>query len=337
MAKLEVKSLIKSFDNKQVLDGISFCVENGEMLGLVGASGCGKSTSLKVIAGLIAADEGSIWIDGQDVTQIPMEQRNTVIVFQDFLLFPHMNVEKNIAFGLTVQKTDKRTIQETTERLIQLVHLQGNEKKYPRDLSGGQKQRVAIARALAVEPKVLLLDEPFSSLDIRLRNEMREFIKEIHAQTDTTMILVTHDKEEAFDLCDKVGIMLDGKLMQIGEPKMIYREPKSKAVAEFFGPVNYVSGYVCSQEAHTVFGKVQSIGLEDGEYEWCVRPEMIYVDSEGVRAHIISSKFLGDRMLSEIQVANQRYLMQTDGRIDFKANQEVYVKCYLECMIKADH
>lgn len=336
MANLELKNVTKTFDGRTVLDGISLKVSNGQMLGLVGASGCGKSTTLKVIAGLVEPDEGSVWIDEQDMTGIPMEKRNTVIVFQDFLLFPHMTVEENIGFGLKVKKIQRQKVQETVSKLIKLVHLEGNEKKYPKELSGGQKQRVAIARALAVEPKVLLLDEPFSSLDIRLRQEMRTFIQELHDRTDTTMILVTHDKEEAFDLCDQVGIMMAGKLMQVGKPKEIYQKPMNKAVAEFFGPVNAIRGEVKNKRAYTEIGELENINLEDGFYEWYVRPEDFYVDLEGITAQVRNSKFLGDRMLYEVQIKNNRYMIQTDGRLDFKINEEIKVGCYLDCMIKAD-
>lgn len=336
MADLELKNVTKTFNGKTVLDGISVKVSNGEMLGLVGASGCGKSTTLKVIAGLIEPDQGSVWIGGEDLTTLPMEKRNTVIVFQDFLLFPHMTVEENIGFGLKVKKLDRKEIQTIVRTLVKLVHLEGNENKYPKDLSGGQKQRVAIARALAIEPKILLLDEPFSSLDIRLRQEMRDFIREIHEQTDTTMILVTHDKEEAFELCDQVGIMKDGKLMQVGKPKEIYYGPNSKSVAEFFGPVNYISGEVRGKKAYTEIGEIGEIDLEDGNYEWCIRPEDFYVDLEGISAQVKGSKFLGDRILYEIQIKNKKYRMQTEGRLDFKINEETKVGCYLSCMIKAD-
>lgn len=242
MSSVRLTNLNKNFDGINIINDINLDIENGELITLLGKSGCGKSTTLKLIAGLTQPDSGDILFDDKSVLDIKTKDRDAVIVFQDYSLFPHMNVFENIEFGLKIKKIDKNKIKEKVKELISLVKLEGFEKKYPKELSGGQKQRVAIARSLAVNPKILLLDEPFSSLDINLRNEMRQFIIDIHNRLKITIILVTHDKEEALVMSDKIAVMIAGKIEQFDTPKNLYECPNSKCVADIFGKRNYISG-----------------------------------------------------------------------------------------------
>lgn len=244
MSSVKIVNLTKRFNNIDVLKNINLEINQGELITLLGKSGCGKSTTLKLIAGLINPDSGDILFDGKSILNLKTQDRNAVIVFQDYSLFPHMNVFENIEFGLKVNKIDKNLRKSRVLELINLVKLSGFEKKYPSQLSGGQKQRVAIARSLAVNPKILLLDEPFSSLDINLRSEMREFILKIQKDLGITTVLVTHDKEEALMMSDKIAVMIDGYISQFDTPKNLYENPHSKEVANFFGERNYIIGSI---------------------------------------------------------------------------------------------
>ena len=214
MSHVKLINLTKHFDKVEVLKNINLDIKEGEIVSLLGPSGCGKSTTLKIIAGILELDDGDILFDEKSVKNIPTGKRDASIVFQEYLLFPHMNVFENIEFGLKMKKVNKKDRKEKVEELIDLVKLRGYEDKYPSELSGGQQQRVAIARTLAINPKVLLLDEPFSNLDINLRNEMREFVLSLQKKLQITTILVTHDKEEALMMSDKIAVMLNGEIKQ---------------------------------------------------------------------------------------------------------------------------
>ena len=240
MYKLELQNIQKKFSNKNVLDGLNLQVKKGERISILGPSGCGKSTTLSIVAGLIDDFEGKVILDGEDITSKAANKRNIVIVNQENLLFPHMNVYENIAFGLRVRKKSKDEIDKKVKDLLSDIGLEGYEKKKVSMISGGEKQRVALARALAVEPEVLLLDEAYSSLDTNLRERMRELTIGLQKKHNTTMILVTHDKEEAILFSDRIAIMLNGKLEQIDHPEEIYTNPKTKAVAKFMVDDNFI-------------------------------------------------------------------------------------------------
>lgn len=244
MSEISLNNIHKSFGNKKVLDNIGFNVSEGEMVSLLGPSGCGKTTLLKIIAGIIEPDRGDVILSGAVINDEPVEKRGTVIVFQDALLFPHMNVEQNIGFGLRMAKADKNYISSQVEKMLELVQLEGFEHKYPHQMSGGEKQRIALARALAVNPKVLLLDEPFSSLDEALRLNVRELTLSIQKKLGITTILVTHDHKEAMMLSDRIILMMDGEIIQQGTPQQIYKNPASAKAADFFGEKNYIKGSV---------------------------------------------------------------------------------------------
>lgn len=240
MYKLELQNIQKKFSNKNVLDGLNLQVKKGERISILGPSGCGKSTTLSIIAGLIDDFEGKVILDGEDITSKAANKRNIVIVNQENLLFPHMNVYENIAFGLRVRKKSKDEIDKKVKDLLSDIGLEGYEKKKVSMISGGEKQRVALARALAVEPEVLLLDEAYSSLDTNLRERMRELTIGLQKKHNTTMILVTHDKEEAILFSDRIAIMLNGKLEQIDYPEEVYTNPKTKSAAKFMVDDNFI-------------------------------------------------------------------------------------------------
>ena len=240
MYKLELQNIQKKFSNKNVLDGLNLQVKKGERISILGPSGCGKSTTLSIISGLIDDFEGKVILDGEDITSKAANKRNIVIVNQENLLFPHMNVYENIAFGLRVRKKSKDEIDKKVKDLLSDIGLEGYEKKKVSMISGGEKQRVALARALAVEPEVLLLDEAYSSLDTNLRERMRELTIGLQKKHNTTMILVTHDKEEAILFSDRIAIMLNGKLEQIDYPEEVDTNPKTKAAAKFMVDDNFI-------------------------------------------------------------------------------------------------
>lgn len=244
MAEVRLENLTRKFDQVVAVDHIDLDIRDGEFLTLVGPSGCGKSTALRLVAGLEKVMSGSVYIDGKLVNHIPPQERNISMVFQSYALFPHMSVEANLAFGLKIKK---RSLKEKTEKVrwaLDLLGLKGMERRLPKELSGGQRQRVALGRALVLEPDVLLLDEPLSNLDAKLRLRMRTELKRLHKKIKTTIIYVTHDQAEAMTLSDRLAVMKDGKILQIGTPQEIYERPADIFTAGFIGspPMNFIPG-----------------------------------------------------------------------------------------------
>lgn len=240
---LELKNIKKSFTpGEDVLDDICLTVARGEFVTLLGSSGCGKTTTLRIIAGLEQTDSGSVWINGQDVTKLPPDKRDVNTVFQNYALFPHMNVAENIGYGLKLRKVPRGEIKKKVAQMLELVQLEGYEKRKPSELSGGQKQRVAIARALVNNPKVLLLDEPLGALDLQLRRAMQIELKHLQKKQGITFIYITHDQEEAINMSDRIAVMKDGRIEQIGTPDEIYNHPKTSYVATFVGNANILHG-----------------------------------------------------------------------------------------------
>ena len=240
---LELKEIKKSFtEGEAVLDNISLEISKGEFITLLGSSGCGKTTTLRIIAGLEQPDAGSVWLDGREVTGLEPNQRNVNTVFQNYALFPHMNVAENIGYGLKLKKVPKSEIRKKVSQMLELVQLEGYEKRKPSELSGGQKQRVAIARALVNNPKVLLLDEPLGALDLQLRRAMQIELKHLQKKLGITFIYITHDQEEAINMSDRIAVMKDGRIEQIGTPDEIYNHPKTSYVATFVGNANILHG-----------------------------------------------------------------------------------------------
>ena len=232
---ITVRHITKRFDDFVALDDVSVDVARGSLTALLGPSGSGKSTLLRIIAGLETADAGEVLIDETDVTGRPPQERGVGFVFQHYAAFKHMTVYDNIAFGLKIRKRPKAEIAERVHQLLKLVQLEGLAKRYPSQLSGGQRQRMGLARALAIDPAVLLLDEPFGALDARVRAELREWLRRLHDETHTTTVIVTHDQEEAMEVADQVAVMTDGRIEQIGSPREVYEQPANEFVMTFVG------------------------------------------------------------------------------------------------------
>jgi ABC-type Fe3+/spermidine/putrescine transport system ATPase subunit len=240
MAFLSLKNLSRTFGSTRAVAGVSLDVVQGEFFGLLGPSGCGKTTTLRMIAGLEKPDSGSIEFQGTDITNLPPERRGFGMVFQNYALFPHLNVFENVAFGLRARHKTKAEMDERVTSALQMVQLPGYGKRAVDELSGGQQQRVAIARAIAIEPALLLFDEPLSNLDVSLREQTRSELRELVTRLGLTAVYVTHDQEEAFALCDRISVMVGGKLMQTGRPRELYEQPTEISVASFLGRNNLI-------------------------------------------------------------------------------------------------
>jgi putative spermidine/putrescine transport system ATP-binding protein len=270
MSYVSVSQLTKRFGNNTVFEDIDFTIEKGEFITLLGPSGCGKSTLLRSLAGLNPVEGGQVLVDGVDITHATPQQRGIGMVFQSYALFPNMTVSENIAFGLKMQKLAKAEIEREVTKVIELVELTGKEKQYPHQLSGGQRQRVALARALVVKPRILLLDEPLSALDAKIRKNLRQQIRTIQKELNLTTIFVTHDQEEAMIMSDRIFLMNKGEIVQQGEPEAIYTHPVNEFVAGFMGHYNLVE----AAQAKSLFD------LEVNS-KVAIRPESIYVREQG--------------------------------------------------------
>ena len=249
---LRVENLTKSFEGTSVLRGLSLSVAQGEFVTLLGPSGCGKTTTLRIIAGLTAPDQGRVFLDGRDVTSLPPEQRPVNTVFQNYALFPHMNVGRNIGYGLRLQRTPRGEIARRVKEMLDLVQLPGFENRMPQQLSGGQRQRVAIARAVVLGPKVLLLDEPLGALDLKLRQQMQGELKQLQKRLGITFVYITHDQEEALNMSDRIAVMNQGQFEQVGTPEQVYERPQTRFVAGFVGEGSLFEGVVEAIEGETV-------------------------------------------------------------------------------------
>ena len=247
-ALLRLENLKKSFDGNSVLKGICLDVMPGEFVTLLGPSGCGKTTTLRIIAGLLEPDAGRVFLDGKDITHLEPEKRDVNTVFQNYALFPHMNVERNISYGLRIKGVKKSEWQKKVSEMLSLVQLEGYEKRMPSQLSGGQRQRVAIARAVVLNPRLLLLDEPLGALDLKLRRQMQQELKDIQRRLGIAFIYITHDQEEALNMSDRIAIMRDGHFEQIGTPEEIYERPKTRFAADFIGQTNLLEATVAEKD-----------------------------------------------------------------------------------------
>lgn len=300
------------------VNDVNIEIEEGQLITLLGPSGCGKTTTLRLVAGFEFPTGGNIVLDGKTINNVPTHQRNMSMVFQSYAIFPHLNVFENIAYGLHVQKVGKDEIKKRVENVLGMVHLEGYETRAPNQLSGGQQQRVALARALVMNPKVLLMDEPLSNLDTKLRETMRFEIRQLQRQLGFTSLYVTHDQLEAMVLSDKVVIMNAGKLEQFGKPREIYRYPASRFVADFIGRANFLDATV--KQANNGDLKIdcygQTIELNDPYYadfkagdkiDLVVRPEMVHVrrDEGKYNAKIIQAAYLGESI---------EYVMDMNGQ-----------------------
>lgn len=285
MAYLELKNVSKSFTNVVAVHDFNLDIDKGSLVSFLGPSGCGKTTTLRMIAGFEQLDNGTIQLDGEDITTVPPNRRGIGMVFQAYALFPNMTVRENIAFGLQMKKTPKKEIEKIVNDVLEMVRLQDTAKRFPHQLSGGQQQRIALGRALAVQPRVLLLDEPLSALDAEVRVVLRGEIRRIQSELAITTVYVTHDQEEALSISDKVVVMNKGDMEQVGTPEEIYRAPKTRFVATFIGTANQFFGEVSGKDTVVCNNtKLLADGLEgfnDGQQVVVlVRPETIQVQPE---------------------------------------------------------
>ncbi|MEH7113361.1 ABC transporter ATP-binding protein [Neobacillus niacini] len=310
-----IRGVSKRFGTNIVLQNIDLDIKQGELLTLLGPSGCGKTTTLNAIAGFLDPDEGELFIKGKKMNGVPPYKRDLGMVFQTYSLFPHMTVYENLVFGLKVRKLKKEETDSKIKRALELVKLTGLEKRYPRELSGGQRQRVAIARALVVEPELLLLDEPLSNLDAKLRHELRAEIKRLQKEVGVTTIFVTHDQEEALSMSDRVVVMNQGKIEQIGTPTEIYQNPQTEFVFQFIGKSNRFEGLVKSVE-----DSYANIQIDEG---WVIRTQKeniigkdrIYHTQDAVnlyiRPELISIKSVGENLgVPEKEIVQKRAVIK---------------------------
>jgi len=317
---LHLKSLSKHYADVSALNAVDLDIASGELVALLGPSGSGKTTLLRVIAGLLHPDEGRVLFGDNDATQLSLRERNVGFVFQHYALFRHMTVAENIAFGLRSRsrrkRPDKATIKRRVDDLLRLIQLSDHGLRYPDQLSGGQKQRVALARALAIEPSVLLLDEPFGALDAKVRVEMRRWLRRLHQQTGQTTVFVTHDQEEALELADRVVVMRDGRIEQVGTPDEIYNAPASPYVYDFIGRANAIAGRVDSDHfvVDTVPLKWPARACETGSARMYVRPHDLVLGDEkdGIPASVLATHRLADRYTVEVDVQGQSNPIEID-------------------------
>jgi sulfate transport system ATP-binding protein len=259
-----VDNISKKFGHFQALDRVNLTIPEGKLVALLGPSGSGKSTLLRAIAGLEPPDQGQIWINDQDMTYLNVEQRQIGFVFQHYALFKHLTVRQNIAFGLEIRRIKHREIRQRVDELLDLIQLAGLGDRYPIQLSGGQRQRVALARALAVQPKVLLLDEPFGALDAQVRKDLRRWLRNLHHEVNVTSVFVTHDQEEAMEVADEIVVMNEGKIEQIGSPQTIYDYPTTPFVMKFVGEVNVIPSFLHEPHGlpHDIFVRPHGVKLQ---------------------------------------------------------------------------
>jgi iron(III) transport system ATP-binding protein len=348
MPLLSLKNISRSFGSTRAVADVSVDVEQGEFFGLLGPSGCGKTTTLRMIAGLEKPDSGTIQFQNTDITNLPAERRGFGMVFQNYALFPHLNVFENVAFGLRARHASKASISERVASALELVQLPGYGKRAVDELSGGQQQRVAIARAIAIEPALLLFDEPLSNLDVSLREETRSELRELVTRLGLTAVYVTHDQEEAYALCDRIAVMVGGRLMQTGEPRELYEKPSDIAVARFLGRNNLIKAM-----------RVSSSNANDGEFRTtdgnhilrlsvnrsdlspidqpvflAIRPEHVQINANGpnatqtgnsLRGHVREIVFAGATSTVRVDAAGlllEALVLQPDG---LAINQECSV------------
>ncbi|WP_032121432.1 ABC transporter ATP-binding protein [Clostridium amazonitimonense] len=329
MAEKAIVQLVSAFksyekDGEPVVKGISLDVEKGEFLTILGPSGCGKTTTLRMIAGFEQLTGGELYIDKEEVSSKAPYERNVNTVFQNYALFPHLNVFDNIAFGLTMKKVSKAEIKQKVNEMIKIVRLEGYEKRMPSQLSGGQKQRVAIARAIINNPKVLLLDEPLGALDLKLRKQMQLELKHLQRELGITFIYVTHDQEEALTMSDRIAVMNEGNIEQIASPEEIYERPTTKFVADFIGETNLIEGKVSSIEKEDVLLEVEEgekIRVENSDFSIgelvciAVRPERLKIKEkpdrgdEWLRGTLKERIYIGAALRTVIELNNGREIV----------------------------
>ena len=332
---LTVNALTKGFVANQppIVKNVSFSVHSGEIFALLGPSGCGKTTTLRLIAGFEQADTGTIAMAERTLadsnTHVPPESRGIGFVFQDYALFPHKNVLENIAFGL--RKVEKKKRQERAFEVLEMVGMTDLQSRLPHHLSGGEQQRVALARAIIARPKLLLLDEPFSSLDPGLRQSTREEVRALLKAEGISAVLVTHAQEEALSFSERLGVMKEGRLEQIGTPETVYRHPKTAYVADFLGHTNFIRADIKDGIAETPFGRVKVEGADTGKVLLSIRPECLIMKTPDAQSstrsgRVVGQAFKGHDFTYQVEMDGQQYFVQTDYRCAFQIGDTVLLK-----------
>ena len=345
MAQVKLNRISKQYGRLKAVDDVSLKIEEGEFFTLLGPSGCGKTTTLRIIAGFVEPDQGELYFDDKCITDLPAHKRNTGMVFQDYALFPNLNVYENVAYGLKARNVNSNDIGKKVHSVLDKVGLLEFENRAPSALSGGQQQRVALARALVIEPEVLLMDEPLSNLDANLRINMREVIKHLQKDVGITTILVTHDQEEAISISDRIAILKDGHIEQVATPLSIYQNPCNRFVSEFMGSPNLLDAEVISYNAAE---KISDLNI-DGEViktsakiaplsriTCCFRPEQIEIIDRNdsclnkIRGYVQSVLFTGPLTKYKVVVFNHKVInverLNTSGAQIEKEGEEVYLK-----------
>ena len=341
MVGIKIDNVTKRFGDVAAVDSASIEIAKGELFFLLGPSGCGKTTLLRLIAGFHAPDEGRIWFDDRPIDDVPAHKRNTAMVFQNYALWPHMTVAENVAYGLDVRRVPAQEKSERVAKALDIVRMAGLGERKPNQLSGGQQQRVALARALVIEPDAILLDEPLSNLDAKLRIEMREEIRRIHRQTGITTVYVTHDQKEALSMAQRMAVMRDGRIEQVGAPRAVYGKPRNAFVAQFIGEINFIEGTLVGPGVvDTPLGRITTTPREGGAQKpqpgapalatgdavlCAVRPEAVRVEpasgsADGAEAaapgaNAFAAKVETQTYLGEIE----QYMLRAAGGIELKA------------------
>jgi len=310
-ADLELRNVFYSYSGPPVLKDFSIVVPHGELCCLLGPSGCGKTTALKIILGLIQPDRGNVWLGGENITRVPCRRRNLGMVFQNYALFPHLDVYENVAYGLRRRRVGNSDTHRRVLEALEVVRLTGYERRRIHALSGGQQQRVALARALVIEPSLLLLDEPLSNLDARLRIDMRREILRIQRLLNITAIYVTHDQEEAIGLADRIVVINEGTVEQIGSPKEIYERPRTRFVADFIGRINFVGGRLMDGSLQFLgqrFAAAPGLRAKNANVDCAIRPERITVEkpkTAPIRGRVMEKTYLGSVVHYRVRVETE--------------------------------
>ena len=326
MAEIQIKNVAKTFGSYQALNDINLTIADQEFMVLLGASGCGKTTLLRIIAGLETASTGEVWIGGRRVDHLPPKDRGIAMVFQNYAVFPHLTVFENIGFGLRMQKLPNDEVKRRVERTAELMHIEQLLKRYSGELSGGQRQRVAVARALAMEPDVILMDEPLSNLDALLRLEMRAELKGVLAESKTTAIYVTHDQVEAMSLADRISVMHQGKIVQAATPIEVYRNPAAEFVAGFIGnpPMNFLPATSDMSGKWRVAGETyDGPAVTVDELRFAIRPEDIAPSETGLPATVRIVEPLGAHLLVTCDVDGHMFRAVLDSDLTLKSGDVI--------------